>query len=144
MAGSLFRLEAIEFQRKRAWAGVTTIPPVATWLLTGFLMVCIAAAATFLSLGTYARKESVTGYLSPVSGVAKVMPPSSGVVAAVNVADADMVVAGQPLLSVRSERHGVQGQGVDANILANLQAKRDAIADRIKLNSAPRTCRNNL
>jgi hypothetical protein len=34
MAASLFRMEAVEFQRTRAWAGATTAPPVATWLLT--------------------------------------------------------------------------------------------------------------
>jgi membrane fusion protein len=130
---SLFRLEAIEFQRKRGWAGATTAPPVGTWLLTGFLAVSIVAAATFLAVGTYGRKETVTGYLTPVSGIAKVSPAAAGVVAELYVADGNSVVAGQPLLLVRSERHGAQGQAIDAAVIGSLQAKRDAIADRIDI-----------
>ena len=78
MAASLFRLQAIEFQRQRGWAGATTAPPVGTWLVTGFLTISIVAAVTFLFLGSYGRKEAVTGYLTPAVGVAKVMPAARG------------------------------------------------------------------
>ncbi len=81
MAASLFRMEAVEFQRRRAWSGATTALPVATWLLTGFFATSIAIAVTFLSLTTYGRKEIVPGYLTPATGVAKVMPANPGVVA---------------------------------------------------------------
>jgi membrane fusion protein len=133
MAASLFRLEAIEFQRRRAWAGTTTAQPIATWVLTGFFAAAIAAAAIFLALGTYARKETVAGYLTPVSGIAKVLPSAAGVVTELYVADGDTVRAGQRLLLVRSERHGAQGQAVDTTVIEHLQAKRDAIADRIEI-----------
>jgi membrane fusion protein len=132
MAASLFRLEAIEFQRKRAWAGAPTAPPIATWLLTGFLVASIVSAAIFLALGSYSRKEIVSGYLTPVSGIARVLPgAAAGVVGELYVADGDTVVAGQRLLLVRSERHGAQGQAIDSTIIDRLQAKRDAVADRI-------------
>jgi membrane fusion protein len=133
MATSLFRLEAIEFQRKRAWAGATTAQPVATWLLTVFFATTIAIAAIYLTLCSYSRKETVTGYLTPVGGIARVLPSAPGVVAELYVSDGDKVAAGQRLLMVRSERHGAQGQSVDASIIANLQTKRDAIADRIEI-----------
>jgi membrane fusion protein len=133
MSASLFRLEALEFRRQRAWAGAPTAPPVATWLLTAFLAVSVVLAATFLSLGTYARKETVPGYLTPVTGIARVVPSATGVVTELYVADGDNVVAGQRLLLVRSERHGAQGQSVDASIIENLQAKRGAMADRIAI-----------
>ena len=133
MAASLFRLEAIEFQRRRAWAGAVTAQPIATWLLTGFFATAIVVAGIFLTLGTYSRKETVPGYLTPVSGVAKVLPPSTGVVAELYVADGDTVHAGQRLLMVRSERRGAQGQAVDATVIEHLRAKRAAIADRIEI-----------
>ena len=133
MTASLFRLEAVEFQRRRAWAGTTTAPPVATWLLTGFLVASVAVAGLFLAVGTYGRKETVAGYLTPVTGVAKVLPGPPGMVTELYVADGDTVVAGQRLLLVRSERHGAQGQAVDAAIIDQLLAKRDAIANRIEL-----------
>jgi membrane fusion protein len=68
-----------------------------------------------------------------VTGIAKVLPPATGVVAGLYVADGDTVTAGQRLLLVRSERHGAQGQSVDAAIIDNLQARRNAVADRIEL-----------
>lgn len=133
MTVSLFRLEAVEFQRTRAWAGATTAPPVATWLLTAFLVTTIAIAVTFLSLSTYGRKESVRGYLTPVTGIAKVTAPAAGVVAELYVADGATVQAGQRLLMVRSERHGAQGQAIDATVTSSLRAKRDAVAERIEI-----------
>jgi membrane fusion protein len=133
MSASLFRTEAVEFRRTRAWAGTTTAPPVATWLLTAFFAATIVIATTFLSLGSYGRKETVPGYLTPVTGIAKVLPPAPGVVTEVYVSEGDSVIAGQRLLLVRSERHGAQGQAVDGSIIDRLQAKRDAIANRIEI-----------
>jgi membrane fusion protein len=133
MAASLFRLEAIEFQRTRAWAGATTTQPIATWLLTGFFVIVVAVAAVFLSLASYSRKETVTGYLTPLNGIAKVLPSTQGVVGELYVADGDTVTAGQRLLLIRSERHGAQGQAVDASIIGHLLAKRDAIANRVEI-----------
>lgn len=133
MAASLFRLEAIEFQRKRAWAGAPTAPPLGTWMLTGFMAAAVAAAAVFLALGTYSRKESVTGYLTPTGGIARVLASAAGVVADVFVTEGETVVAGQRLLLIRSERYGAQGQAVDGAILERLKAKRNAVADRIDI-----------
>jgi membrane fusion protein len=133
MAVSLFRMEAVEFQRTRAWAGATATPSFPSWLLTTFFTGAVVLAITFLSLGTYARKATVTGYLAPIGGVAKVMPPAPGVVTEVYVAEGQDVEAGQPLLAVRSGRHGSEGQEVDRAIVANLQVKRNALAQRIDI-----------
>ena len=133
MATSLFRLEAVEFQRTRAWAGATTAPPVATWLLAAFLVVSIASAILFLTFGSYGRKETVPGYLTPVTGIAKILPSASGVVAELYVTEGATVQAGQRLLLVRSERHGAQGQAVDTSVIERLEARRDAIAARIEI-----------
>ena len=58
MATSLFRMEAVEYQRQRAWSGATTALPVATWSLTGFLAASIVIAVTFLSLAPIAERKS--------------------------------------------------------------------------------------
>lgn len=133
MAVSLFRQEAVEFQRQRPWAGTTTAPPVATWLLTSFFVGTVALALGFLALGSYARKETVPGYLTPVAGIVKVLPPAAGTIAALRVAEGDTVRAGQPLILVRSERSSERGEPVDGAVVAHLRDKRDAIADRIEL-----------
>jgi membrane fusion protein len=133
MAGMLFRAEAVEFRRNRAWGGTTIAPPLAMWLLTAFLAVSVFAAGIFLSLGTYAQKETVYGYLTPVTGIAKLMPGAPGSVAELYIADGETVAAGQHLLLVKTERHGTQGQGLDTAILEGLKAKHAAIAERLEI-----------
>lgn len=134
MAATLFRPEAVDFQRTRNWAGMTSIaPPLAHWLLASFFAAAVVAAAIFLTFSTYARKETVPGYLTPVSGIAKVMPPATGVVADLYVTEGNAVAAGQRLMVVRSERRGIQDQGVDATVVDRLQAKRDTLIERIDI-----------
>ena len=65
MAASLFRIEAVEFQRTRAWAGATTPPPIATWLLTIFFAASITGAILFLALGSYAAQGNRSGISDP-------------------------------------------------------------------------------
>ena len=131
MSASLFRREAVEFQRQRAWAGATSTPPIATWLLTSFFASTVAIAIIYLSLGTYGRKEFVSGYLTPVAGIAKVLPQTSGIISELFVREGETVRAGQSLLTVRSEQRGTQGQSVTASVANSLQAKRDAISNRL-------------
>jgi membrane fusion protein len=133
MAGMLFRAEAVEFKRNRAWAGTTIAPPLAMWLLTAFLSVSVFAAGIFLSLGTYAQKETVYGYLVPATGIAKLMPDKPGSVTELYVKDGETVAAGQRLLVVGTRRLGTQGEGVDASILEGLKAKHAATAERIEI-----------
>ena len=131
MSASLFRREAVEFQRQRAWAGATSTPQIATWILTSFFASSVAIAIIYLSLGTYGRKESVSGYLTPVAGIAKVLPQTSGIISELFVREGETVRAGQRLLTVRSEQRGTQGQSVTASIANSLQAKHDAISNRL-------------
>jgi membrane fusion protein len=133
MSGSLFRSEAVEYRRRRAWAGSTTAPPMAMWLLTAFLATSVTATGIFLSVGTYAQKETVPGYLTPVTGTAKLMPDAPGVVAELNAVDGDTVAAGQRLLLIRTEHRGAQDPAVNASVMDSLKAKRAAIMDRIEI-----------
>jgi membrane fusion protein len=49
-------------------------------------VVVTAVLVGFLATGTYARKETVTGWLAPSAGLAEVRALNGGVVAAVGVA----------------------------------------------------------
>ena len=78
MDGSLFCPQAVEFQSSRSWAGTTAAPPPKSWWLAGFLAAVVAVSIVFLACGTYARKETVYGFVAPIGGVAKIMPPARG------------------------------------------------------------------
>jgi len=68
----LFRQEAIDFQQQHRQGGqVTLLQPLSTKIITWFVAASIAIVI-FLSLGQYARKETVIGYLAPTAGTAKI------------------------------------------------------------------------
>ncbi|HYZ22983.1 MAG TPA: HlyD family efflux transporter periplasmic adaptor subunit, partial [Rhodopila sp.] len=88
-------------------------------------------AGIFLALASYGRKESVTGYLTPVSGIARVMPGAAGTVAEVYVPEGDTVAAGQKLLMVRTGRRDTESQAVDTAVVQQAEARRAAVTERI-------------
>jgi hypothetical protein len=73
----LFRQEAIDFQRhNRQWGSVAALQPFSTKVFSWFLVTIVALIAAFLVRGEYARKETVVGYLTPMSGTSKVFSNS--------------------------------------------------------------------
>ena len=77
----LFRQEVVEFQQHaRQWGRVVPLQPLSTRLTAWFITAIVAAIVTFLFFAQYARKETVTGYLTPASGTARVLAPQAGTV----------------------------------------------------------------
>ena len=111
---ALFRQEVVEFQQQnRQWGRVVPLQPLPTRLMVWFVTAAAAAVIAFLFLAQYARKETVTGYLAPAAGTARVFAPQQGTVSAVHVEQGQRVEEGQPLLSVadgpdRGQRRGRQ------------------------------------
>ena len=119
---SLFRQEAIEFQRdQRQWGEVALLQPLSTRLLVWFIAAAVAVIAVFLALAQYARKETVIGYLTPTVGTAKVFAPRPGTIEAIHVEEGQYVQEGQELLTVATGEVSADGEDVNA-------AKLDALA----------------
>jgi membrane fusion protein len=90
-----------------------------------------AAIIAFLFLAQYACKETVTGYLTPAAGTARIFVPQQGTVAAVHVEQGQRVGEGQPLLSVTTSRIAANGEDVDATVLAALARQQDQLTRQI-------------
>ncbi len=132
----LFRPQAIESRRGRMSSGTTMRPPVSLALLTAALTVAVVVMGVFLGTQTYARKATATGYLAPLHGVVRVMPPRAGVIASVSVSDGDTVRAGDPLLRVEAGRMSVGGADLDANVRRALIQQRDLQLGQMALEEA--------
>jgi membrane fusion protein len=103
--GQLFREEAIEFQRnRRQWGDVALLQPLSTKVLSWFVALLTAGVVTFLVIGEYARKETVVGYLTPVSGTSKIFVPQQGIIREIHVVQGQKVEQGQSLLTVETSR----------------------------------------
>lgn len=133
VARPLFRPRAIESRQSRIWSGTPLRPPVSLAVLTAALTAAVLIMGLFLGTQTYARKATATGYLAPLHGVARVMPPRAGIIISVSVADGDIVRAGDPLLKVADERLSIGGADIDANVRHALIQQRDLELGQVAL-----------
>jgi membrane fusion protein len=134
---SLFRLEAIEFQRdQRQWGGPVLLQPLSTKLLAWFNVAAFAAVIVFLCLAPYSRKETVVGYLAPAAGTAKVFALRPGVISSVYIKQGQWVDEGANLLKITSEELAANGEDVNAALLATLKSHKTEVGSQIAAEEA--------
>ena len=128
----LFRQEAIDFEQQRRQGGqVALLQPLSTKIITWFVAASIAIIVIFLFLGQYARKETVIGYLAPNAGIAKIFAPKPGTIKDIYVKEGQEVKKGQPLLAVETSQIAVNGQDVNAGMLAPLESEQTSLQNQI-------------
>ena len=98
----------------RQWGRVVPLQPLSTRLTAWFITAIVAAIVTFLFFAQYARKETVTGYLTPASGTARVLAPQAGTVSEIYVEQGQRVEDGQPLMAVTISQIATSGEDVNA------------------------------
>ncbi|WP_320203346.1 HlyD family secretion protein [Agrobacterium rosae] len=109
MSNTLFRPEAIE-HRRRLRGEVMIAQPVSHGLMTAVLFVFVVVGGSYLMTGTYARKETVQGYVAPTGGLAQLYATKGGVISKVLVREGDLVTQGQPMVELSLETTGAQGK----------------------------------
>jgi membrane fusion protein len=93
----LFRPEAVAHASRRLAGDVVLATPLSFRIQAGFAVAVVIAALVFVSLATYARKETVVGWLSPDRGMIRLAARQAGVLENVMVREGDWVDAGQPV-----------------------------------------------
>jgi len=116
---SLFRSEVVEASHNRLYGEVVFTQPLSSRLFAGALFAILAIAAIWITVGTYARIETVPGVLITDTPSAKIIAPQMGVVTDLLVEEGQIVEAGDRLLVVNSDREtaaggDVAGQGIGA------------------------------
>ena len=77
--------------------GISLAQPLPAFWLTGAATLVAMVVVSFLCVGTYSRRSSVTGQLVPTKGLATVLAPATGVVSRLDVEEGARVKAGQVL-----------------------------------------------
>ena len=67
----LYREEALRHATGRLDGKVLLPAPLSTWLIGGVLVAALVLAASFAATASYARSETVRGWLAPESGVVR-------------------------------------------------------------------------
>src|SRR5712675_1390200 len=129
---SLFRQEAIDFlHQRRSWGEVVSLQPISSTILSWTLAGLVVLILCFLSIAQYARKETVSGYLTPTFGTAKIFVPQQGFIKELKVKEGQEVEEGDPLLTVVTSQITTNGDDVNATMLAVLAQQRDMVERQI-------------
>ena len=127
-ATALFRHEVLA-ERKTQWLGAVLLEPRISHKVSMIVSVCAAAAIIgILFLGSYTRKERISGWLMPEKGIVRVLPPQAGVVQSIKVKEGARVSRGDPLIVLSSD---VQSEALGATVqevVRQLTGRRDNLA----------------
>lgn len=132
MTSSLFRKEALEHRKDRLYGDVILLQPLSMTMLIGVVVFISLMILAILFWGTYARKETVRGYLIPDKGIVKTYAPQAGTISKIHVNEGDEVVIGQTLITILSERSMQGGSDIDTLLLHELEATQKHQLERIK------------
>ncbi|HBH7881247.1 TPA: hypothetical protein KDX61_004878, partial [Vibrio parahaemolyticus] len=126
----LFRQEAIDNNKDRAFGGVSIALPI--FYNYGFvvLLLMFISSAAFVLTSTYQRKENVNGYIFPNKGVIKLYSPDSTYVYSVNVLEGDTVVAGQVIAELRYSNNALIGHDLNGDVANELENQIEIIMRR--------------
>jgi membrane fusion protein len=129
---SLFRQEAVDFQQQhRQWGEVVLLQPISTKIMTWSAVALVGLIFVFLFLAQYSRKETVSGYLTPAAGTARIFAPRQGVIRLVHVHEGEEVEEGQALLTIDTDQIAATGEDVNATMLETLEQQRGMLSRQV-------------
>lgn len=131
MRDSLFRQEAVNHQRNRLWGDVILTQPLSTRLATVVIGAALVMLITFLVVGDYTRKERVSGYLVPESGLVEIYPDQRGNVTEVLVESGDVVEKGDTLARITTDRTTDSGGTISTLLIDVLKQQKGLLSQRI-------------
>ncbi len=129
----LFRDEALDRFRGSTWQPPLLSRPVSAWAMAALALIAATALFSFAATFEFARKEQVRGYLTPAGGWSRVSAKSFGVIRSRLANPGDEVRTGDVLLEI-SPGDGVrQALTVQDRLLEEIQGRRAALEERIRL-----------
>ncbi len=128
----LFRDQALSQQADRLHGDVLLHPKMSHLFILGFLLLWLCAVVYWLAGSTYARKETVLGWLEPSVGVLRVYAESAGIIKHVLVQEGDLVEKDQPLVVVNGDRILADGVHLEALLLEEYEVQRQRLNQQIE------------
>ncbi|KVD68228.1 HlyD family secretion protein [Burkholderia ubonensis] len=142
---SLFRTVAQHAQRTQTLGEIVLIRPVAFAVLAGVAMSMAFSVILLFTFGTYTRRTTVDGVLTPATGLVKVYAQQSGIVLKKNVVEGQHVTRGQVLYTVSADlQSAAAGQTQEALIEQAQQLKELLRLESDKTKTLQRDERNTL
>ena len=118
---SIFRKEAIKHRSEPSWGEVILFQPFSYTLLSYLILFFTLLGIIVVANSDYQKRSTVTGYLTPKSGLTKFYPLARGVVSEVHVKEGDVVKSGQKLVTVSTIRSTKDVGDIDAALVSELK-----------------------
>lgn len=141
MTGFLFRKEVFAHQRERLWGDILLTQPLSLRVLTGVVAMALIALALYLTLGTYTRKETVQGYLSPAEGLVEVHVSQHGTVTSLDVKAGDRVEKGAVLARISTDQVLESGVTLNTLVMELLEQQTQQLEQRVERQKQRREAR---
>ena len=129
----LFREEALERFRGKAWQPPLLSRPVSVWGLVTLALISTAAFVAFAASFEFARKEQVRGYLTPTDGWSRVTSKAFGVIHRRLAKPGEDVRTGDVLLEISPGDGVQQALTVHDRMLEEIEGRREALDERVRL-----------
>lgn len=128
---TIFRKEALEHKHQGLKGEVLVLPQVSHTAMVVFLLVWVILIMTWLGTRTYARKETVQGWLEPPQGVIKLYSQGEGIITEVLVSEGDEVIPDQPLIIVNGDKSLADGQQLESLLLNEYTQQRKLLSNQV-------------
>ena len=116
----LFRPEVYAAQLAHLQGTIVLARPPAMWAFVATASVAALALVAFVTIGTYTRRETVSGTVASDLAVARVFPPVEGTVTRRLVKEGQHVRVGQPLFVLSTETNRPTRGGAESAIARQL------------------------
>lgn len=131
----LFRDEALVHSRRRILGDVIIATSLRSRVISLLLTGIVFGALAFASLSSYSRREAVSGWLVPESGMVRLTARQGGVVSLLHVREGEIVQSGQPIATIKLSSSVSRGDSY-ASLAKNIEAQRIAAATQNEANLA--------
>ncbi len=131
LTNSLFRQQAIDEQKDRLYGDVILTQPFSFYLITSGIFLIVVCVILMLVYGTYARRETVIGYLVPDKGLVKIYAPLRGILSKKHIKEGQEVSNGDILFTVSTLQANEKGSDRDTLLLGELEQQKSELQKKI-------------
>jgi membrane fusion protein len=132
----LFRAEVYEHKRLRPFGRAVPLYSADTLPIVALLLAAVLAAALWLALGSYARTETVSGWVVPNGPTARIIPAQRGTLVALDVREGQRVRRGDRLGVVELQSANGLASDPAARALALVAHERAQLSKQRRLATA--------
>lgn len=131
----LFREDVLQARRGEAIGSTVIATPLSGWMVSGLAGLLSALLLAFLFVGSYTRRESVSGQLVPSAGLLNVIAPGVGTVVHARVHSGQAVKRGDILFEISTDQSSASMGQTHLAMSSQMEAQRARLQD-VLANSA--------